>query len=184
MAEDADFFVSAAAFSASGSYPNLAIRSASSFALFSTSSKSMASDVVTFLAPNFGAFFDPNTLPFLALAAVVLRTAGFDRTATGGDDAEVLSSEPERGDFGRALPLPLAPALRNGEPVRLTTGGVVVREGGLLGRLIAGLSHDEKKSSSPSPAGVEAPSEVEAGPASVMTTSFGYLKIAWFVRIR
>ena len=31
--------------------------------------------------------------------------------------------------------------------MRLITGGVWVLDGGLLGRLIAGLSHDEKKSS-------------------------------------
>ena len=83
-------------------------------------------------------------------------------------------SEADRGDFGRD-PFPLAPALRNGEAVRLTTGGVEVLEGGLLGRLIAGLSQEEKKSSSGSPAGVEEPLEEVVGTASVMTTSFGNL---------
>jgi hypothetical protein len=62
------------------------------------------------------------------------------------------------GDFGRAVEFPLGLAERNGEAVLETTGGVPVREGGLLGRLIVGLSHEEKKSSAGSPAGVEAPS--------------------------
>lgn len=83
-------------------------------------------------------------------------------------------SEEARGDFGRN-PLPLAPALRNGDAVRLTTGGVEVLDGGLLGRLMAGLSQEEKKSSSGSPAGVEEPFEDVAGTTSVMTTSWGYL---------
>lgn len=56
------------------------------------------------------------------------------------------------------------------------TGGVWVLEGGLLGRLIAGLSHDEKKSSPGSPAGVAAPS-VRETTMSVMTTSSGYLPL-------
>jgi hypothetical protein len=88
---------------------------------------------------------------------------------------EVGLSDALRGDFGRE-PLPLEPAVRNGEAVRLTTGGVPVREGGLLGRLIAGLSQEEKKSSSGSPAGVAAPFGEEANATmSVITTSFGYL---------
>jgi hypothetical protein len=74
-------------------------------------------------------------------------------------------------------PLAPAPAFRKGELVRLTTGGVPVREGGLLGRLIEGLSHDEKKSSSWSPAGVPEPSEGVPAGMSVMTTSLGYLKM-------
>lgn len=37
-----------------------------------------------------------------------------------------------------------------------------VLDGGLLGRLIVGLSHDEKKSSFGSPTGVEVPSEAAA----------------------
>ena len=63
-----------------------------------------------------------------------------------------------RGDLGRAVPLLFVPGFRNGDAVRLITGGVCVPEGGLLGRLMAGLSHDEKKSSAGSPAGVAVPS--------------------------
>jgi hypothetical protein len=82
-----------------------------------------------------------------------------------------------RGDAALAIPLPwpFAPALRNGEGVRPTTGGVAVRDIGGVGRLIEGLSHDEKKSSSGSPAGVEEPSLVPPLTTSVMTTSVGYL---------
>lgn len=69
--------------------------------------------------------------------------------------------------------MPLDEALRKGEPVRLPAAGVPVREGGLLGRLMVGLSQDEKKSSS-SPAGVLEP-EVSGSGTSVMTTSLGYL---------
>ena len=54
------------------------------------------------------------------------------------------------------------------------TGGVWVLDGGLLGRLIEGLSHDEKKSS-PGSAGVEVPSVGVAVMASVTTTSSGKL---------
>lgn len=64
--------------------------------------------------------------------------------------------------------MPFAPGLRKGEPVR----GVPVREGGLEGRLMVGLSQEEKKSSS-SPAGVLAPSLADASGASVITTSLG-----------
>lgn len=57
-----------------------------------------------------------------------------------------------RGDFERAIPFPFAAAVRppgvSGDGVRPMTGGVAVREGGGVGRLIAGLSQDEKKSSS------------------------------------
>jgi len=58
--------------------------------------------------------------------------------------------------------------------VRLMTGGVWVLDGGLLGRLIEGLSHDEKKSSLGS-AGVEVPSMGVAVATSVTTTSPGKL---------
>lgn len=75
------------------------------------------------------------------------------------------------GEAERLVSLPL-PAFRNGEGVRPTTGGVPVREMGGVGLLMAGLSQEEKKSSSGSPAGVEEPS---ASAASVMTTSSGYL---------
>jgi hypothetical protein len=82
----------------------------------------------------------------------------------------VLASElPTSGDFGRSVPLPLAPGLRKGDPAL----GVPVREGGLEGRLMVGLSHEEKKSSS-SPAGVLLLSLPASG-TSVITTSLGYL---------
>lgn len=67
------------------------------------------------------------------------------------------------------------PGLRNGDAVRLTTGGVWVLDGGLLGRLIVGLSQDEKKSSPGSPLGVEVPSVEEGATTSVIITSSGYL---------
>ncbi|KAG9680172.1 hypothetical protein KCU87_g160, partial [Aureobasidium melanogenum] len=81
----------------------------------------------------------------------VLRAAaaGIARAVVGaGAGASAVN-----GDFGRAAPL--AGVLRKGELVRLMPG-VPVREGGLLGRLMVGLSHEEKKSSS-SPAGVLVP---------------------------
>jgi hypothetical protein len=97
-----------------------------------------------------------------AAAVVVFRTVGFA--------AGVLDSEPPTsGDLGRSVPLPLAPGLRNGDPAF----GVPAREGGFEGRLIVGLSHEEKKSSS-SPAGVPLPSLPVSG-TSVITTSLGYL---------
>lgn len=83
-------------------------------------------------------------------------------------------SEVDRGDFER-VPFPFAVEFRSGDEVRPTTGGVLVREGGLLGRLIDGLSHDEKKSSSVSLLGVLVPSVEEPDGTSVITTSPGYL---------
>lgn len=165
---------SASACSASGSYPSFSMRSASSFAFRSASSKSMASAPPIFLAPSLGAFLAPRTLPFFAVVVDdAFRTEALARIAVGAGEVASLS-EAERGDFERA-PLPLAPAFRNGDAVRLTTGGVPVREGGLLGRLIEGLSHEEKKSSSASPAGVLDPSEAVPAGMSVTTTSSGYL---------
>ena len=94
--------------------------------------------------------------------AVVFRTAA-------GFAAGVLASDaPSKGDLGGSVALPFAPGLRKGEPVR----GVPVREGGFEGRLMVGLSHEEKKSSS-SPAGVLVPSLPVASGASVITTSLG-----------
>lgn len=113
-------------------------------------------------------------LPFFAPVVVgPFRTTDPVRTAVGGGDELSLSAS-ARGDFGRA-PLPFVPAVRKGEPVRLTVGGVPTRDGGLLGRLMAGLSHEEKKSSSGSPAGVVAPSLLAPVPMSETTTSSGYL---------
>lgn len=86
----------------------------------------------------------------------------------------VFSSDADKGDFV-CDPFELLPAFRKGEPVRLTVGGVPVRDGGLLGRLIEGLSHEEKKSSSASPAGVFDPFEGVPAGTSVITTSSGYL---------
>jgi hypothetical protein len=94
------------------------------------------------------------------------------------DGAEVFElSALARGDVLLAIPLPLlfVPAVRNGEGVRPTTGGVAVRDIGGVGRLIEGLSHDEKKSSSGSPVGVEDSSLGPLLSTSVITTSAGYL---------
>ena len=174
VAEGAAFWAlaSASACSASGSYPSFSTRSASSLAFRSASSKSMSLGA-TFLAPSFGAFLAPRTLPFLAVPAEEVFRVESARMAVGAGDA-LLPSEADSGDFER-LPFAFAPAFRNGDPVRLTTGGVPVREGGLLGRLIDGLSHEEKKSSSWSPAGVLLPSDGVPAGRSVMTTSPGYL---------
>lgn len=83
------------------------------------------------------------------------------------------------GDLGREEADPFVvvlPAERKGDAVRETTGGVALRDGGLLGLLIVGLSQDEKKSSAGSPAGVEVPSAGVDALSSVMTTSSGYLR--------
>lgn len=87
----------------------------------------------------------------------------------------VGSEDADRGDFGRAAaPLPFA-TLRKGDAVRLVAfAGVPVRDGGLEGRLIVGLSHDEKKSSSGSPDGVLVPAAASSAAPSIMTSS-GYL---------
>lgn len=150
------------------------MRSASSFALFSASSKSITS--ATFLAPSFEVvFLAPRMLALRGPVVVVFRSAAdvVILLATG------LASEVEldfaRGEADLVISLPLAPAFRNGEGVRPTTGGVPVRDTGGVGFLIEGLSHEEKKSSG-SPAGVvvfPAPSPA----TSVMTTSLGYLTI-------
>ena len=79
------------------------------------------------------------------------------------------------GVFGLADPLPFAPVFRNGEAVRLMTGGVCVREGGLLGLLMEGLSQEEKKSSLGSPEGVDEPSLKVGDKMSAIITSSGYL---------
>jgi hypothetical protein len=65
--------------------------------------------------------------------------------------AAAAGFSPEAGDFERVAPF-WDEAARKGEAVRLA--GVLVREGGLLGRLMVGLSQEEKKSSPGSPAGV------------------------------
>jgi hypothetical protein len=103
-----------------------------------------------------------------AAPEAVLRIAGF---AAEGIAAAVVGAE--SGDLGRAVPFPLAGALRNGDGD--WDRGVAAREGGLEGRLIVGLSQEEKKSSSLSPAGVLVPSLADSG-MSVITTSSGYLR--------
>ena len=102
----------------------------------------------------------------------VLRTAvdGTAREAVAG-----VSLSPLRGDLDRVWEAPLAPALRKGELVLLMTGGVCVLDGGLEGRLIDGLSHEEKKSS-PSEGADSAGVEMMM---SLTTTSSGNL---WHVR--
>lgn len=150
------------------------MRSASSLAFFSASSKSMSA-VVTFFAPSLEpAFFAPRTfvfrapvVPFLSAAECVMRLAA------GLESAESVR---ERGEAVRAMSFPApfeSPALRKGDGVRPMTDGVPVRETGGVGFLIDGLSQEEKKSSSGSPAGVEAPSV--ASPSTI--TSPGYLKV-------
>lgn len=151
------------------------MRSASSLAFFSASSKSMSA-VVTFFAPSLEpAFFAPRTLvfrapvvPFFSAAECVMRLAA------GLDSAESVRA---RGEAVRAISFPApfeSPALRKGDGVRPITDGVPVLETGGVGFLMDGLSQEEKKSSSGSPAGVEVPS---ASPPSVMTTSPGYLLV-------
>jgi hypothetical protein len=127
---------------------------------------------LVFLAPKTFAFRGP------APAAVPLRNAADDVILLAAGAAAVAPSTFTRGEDVRAIPLPLPfelPALRNGEGVRPTTGGVAVREIGGVGRLMDGLSHEEKKSSSGSPAGVEVPSVGPLLITSVITTSLGYL---------
>lgn len=108
----------------------------------------------------------------------VLRSAGaeFARIAVGaGSDCSAAFSAAAvavSGDLGRAAVPFAAPAERKGEPVLATTGGVPTLEGGLLGLLMAGLSHEEKKSSSAlSFAGVDMPGVPAI--SSVITTSSG-----------
>lgn len=105
--------------------------------------------------------------------------AGVARIAVGaGSDCSAMFSAAAvalSGDFGRAAAPFAPPAERKGEAVRETTGGVPTLEGGLLGLLTAGLSHEEKKSSSAlSLAGVDIPGVPAT--SSVITTSSGYLE--------
>ena len=119
-------FESAAACSASGSYPSFSIRSASSFAFFSAASKSRESPPPNFLAPSFCVFFAPNTLVFLgALVLAVLRTAaeGIAREAAE-PCCEGSVSTLTSGDLGLIRLLPFAPGFKKGEPVRLIADGV------------------------------------------------------------
>jgi len=108
----------------------------------------------------------------LSAAEEVVREAVGAGVVEGVVDASEF--EFTSGDFGRVVPFPAFPALKNGDGVLPTIGGVPVREGDGLGRFIDGLSHDEKKSSSGS-------SVVMVGPPSSMTTESGYLQCS-FVR--
>lgn len=114
----------AVAVSASGSYPSFSIRSASSFAFFSAASKSMVS--ATFFAPSFCVFFAPRTLAFRAPTVVAVLRMAEEEIVRGAEGAvcDDSDSEPIRGLLGRAVPLLLVPGFRNGEAVRLITGGV------------------------------------------------------------
>ena len=102
---------------------------------------------------------------FLNTELDVVRLTG---GAVGASEVSVFAN----GDFGRPGPLPLA--FRKGEAVRLMPG-VPDREGGFEGRLMDGLSHDEKKSSPGSPAGVFVPVPSLSSLASSITTDSGYL---------
>ena len=170
------FSDSAATASASASYPNFSARSASSLALFSAASKSIAS-TPSFLAPSLGTLLAPSTLAFRGPPpAVDFRISGEEtvRADAGGAVVSELGSAVANGDFGRAVPFPLTPGLRKGV-ARPPAGGVAVRDNGGVGRLIEGLSHEEKKSSSASAAGVALPSLVLGTAASATTTSSGNL---------
>ena len=169
------FAAASAAFSASGSYPSFSMRSASSRALRSAASKSKPLSVgASFLAPSL-VFFAPRMFVLRGAAPVVVfLIADEDVVREAGGAAGVDSGPPESGDLGRAMPLPFAGALRKGDAVREPLRGVPVREGGFEGRLMVGLSQEEKKSSSVSP-GVLVPSPESVSGMSVITTSSGYL---------
>ena len=129
---------------------------------------------VTFFAPSF-VFLAPKTFAFRGPAEVaeLFRNAADEvvRLAAGGvEEPPTFAS----GEGARAMPFPLELPARNGDGV-LPAEGVAVREIGGVGRLIAGLSQEEKKSSSGSPAGVEVPSVGPLLITSVMTTSLGCL---------
>jgi hypothetical protein len=151
------------------------MRSASALAARSAASKSISSPV-TFLAPSLVLRAPRMLARFGAVVVGFLRMAVEEGARMGvgaGRASEVLATalRPE-GDFDRVVPLG-GLAVRKGEAVRETTSGVPVREGGLLGRLMVGLSQDEKKSSAGSPAGVDVPSVESAAASSVITTSSG-----------
>lgn len=144
------------------------MRCSSSLAFLSASSKSMSAAATTFLAPSFDpTFLAPNTFAFLAPVVDFFNAEEcVIRPAAGLGVSSVL----DRGEAARLGPF--SPGLRKGDGVRPTTGGVAVREIGGVGFLIEGLSQEEKKSSSGSPAGVDVPSGISP---SVITTSVGYL---------
>lgn len=162
--------------SAAASYPSFATRSASSLAFFSASSKSISAPApTTFLAPSFVVFFAPRTLAFLGPPAPVvadLRRAALDVLAADG--AAPAFGSALSGETGVPLGGFVLAPLRNGEAVR-EIPGVEVREGEGDGRLMDGLSQEEKKSSEGSPTGVVPSSMAGERSESTMTTSSGYL---------
>lgn len=92
-------FDAVGASSAFGSYPNLAIRSASSLAFFSASSKSITSPVLTFFAPSLVVFLAFNTEALRGPdveAAAVFRSA---EEVVVLDAGGVLVSEVSPGDI-------------------------------------------------------------------------------------
>jgi hypothetical protein len=91
-----------------------------------------------------------------------------DDVAGGVSAVELESSALTNGDLGLAVPLFVVPAVKNGDGVRPMAGGVPVRDGDGLGRLMAGLSHEAKKSPSSS-------SVLTVTCPSSMTTVSGYL---------
>ena len=95
------------------------------------------------------------------------RTADDEMARESGGEF-VTVSEWTSGDLGRVVASALLPAgFRNGE-ARPALAGVPDRDIGGVGRLIEGLSQEEKKSSSVSPVGVALP---EAALATSVTTT-------------
>jgi hypothetical protein len=116
----------------------------------------------------------------MADAEVVRMAVGAGRAFS----ASLAAAARGEGDFGRPAAEFALPADKKGEAVRETTGGVPDLDGGLLGRLMVGLSQEEKKSSAGSPAGVDALSAAVDKVSSVITTSFGYLlEVRMWLRI-
>ena len=165
------------------------MRSASSLALRSASSKSIGSPppppppappAPSFRAPSFVAppRLAPSTAPPLRAPVVLVEPPALVRRA---EDVVVRegagAAAAFRGDLDRPVASPsepLPPGV-SGEAAALrplpTTGGVAVRDGGGVGRLMAGLSQDAKKSSS----ALSAVAAATASSAASTTTSFGYL---------
>ena len=130
---------------------------------------------VTFFVPSFDVvFFAPRMLVLRGPVAVVFRRAADVVILPMPGLVSDVESDLVKGEADLEISLPLAAEFMNGEGVRPTTGGVPVREIGGVGFLIEGLSHEEKKSSAGSLAGVAAP-PVPSPATSVITTSLGYL---------
>lgn len=129
---------------------------------------------MTFFAPSLDpAFLAPRTFVFRAPVVVFLSAAECVMRLAAGLDS--LESVLARGEAVRTMSFPFpfeSPGLAKGDGIRPMTGGVEVREMGGVGFLMAGLSQEEKKSSSGSPAGVELPSATS--PSAIMTSP-GYL---------